>query len=265
MKLADFGISRELDDSMAKANTFIGTLIYMAPERIESEGYSYAADVWAAGLSLLAIALGKFPYSTGGGYWALSRAIKEEPAPSVPESFSADFRNFVLLVRCCCCCGRGWQRCGRRGPCRLRVGRRTDVWRVPAVAVCVCARACVDQTLTKDPAKRPSAAELLKHPFITSHQHAADQRRMHHQAGASPAASAAVRRLQGGKPSSPASSSKLPEGRSEGEGERPMALDEAKRSKALASLRDLVKTVLNNHFKLFRIYFQRTTRVSGAC
>lgn len=37
VKLADFGIARQLEDSMAKANTFIGTLIYMAPERIESE------------------------------------------------------------------------------------------------------------------------------------------------------------------------------------------------------------------------------------
>lgn len=99
VKLADFGIARELDDSMAKANTFIGTLIYMAPERIESEGYSYAADVWAVGLSILALALGKFPYSTNGGYWALSRAIKEEPPPQVPDSFSKDFKEFILLVR----------------------------------------------------------------------------------------------------------------------------------------------------------------------
>lgn len=70
VKLADFGIARQLADTWAQAKTFVGTLIYMAPERIESEAYSYPSDIWSLGLSLLTIAHGEFPYSTSGGYWS---------------------------------------------------------------------------------------------------------------------------------------------------------------------------------------------------
>lgn len=37
VKISDFGIAREMEDSMAKATTFVGTLTYMSPERIASE------------------------------------------------------------------------------------------------------------------------------------------------------------------------------------------------------------------------------------
>ena len=33
-KIADFGISRDLDNTQAKANTYLGTLMYMSPERV---------------------------------------------------------------------------------------------------------------------------------------------------------------------------------------------------------------------------------------
>lgn len=37
VKISDFGIVREMENSMAKATTFVGTLTYMSPERIASE------------------------------------------------------------------------------------------------------------------------------------------------------------------------------------------------------------------------------------
>ncbi|GMF16006.1 unnamed protein product [Phytophthora lilii] len=37
VKVSDFGIVREMENSMAKATTFVGTLTYMSPERIASE------------------------------------------------------------------------------------------------------------------------------------------------------------------------------------------------------------------------------------
>ena len=33
-KISDFGIVREMEDTLAKADTFVGTLTYMSPERI---------------------------------------------------------------------------------------------------------------------------------------------------------------------------------------------------------------------------------------
>ena len=44
-KLTDFGISKQLDgDETEKARTFVGTLTYMSPERMEGQKYSYAGD-----------------------------------------------------------------------------------------------------------------------------------------------------------------------------------------------------------------------------
>eukprot|EP00667_Euglena_gracilis_P024594 EG_transcript_28372 len=37
---ADFGISAALQDTLMQANTFIGTLLFMSPERLEGGNYS---------------------------------------------------------------------------------------------------------------------------------------------------------------------------------------------------------------------------------
>ncbi|KAG7382371.1 Mitogen-activated protein kinase kinase 5 [Phytophthora pseudosyringae] len=96
VKVSDFGIVREMENSMAKATTFVGTLTYMSPERIASEEYSYKSDVWSFGLSIMTCALGKFPYSSRGGYWELLHMIRNEPPPRLPEGeFSGLFCDFL--------------------------------------------------------------------------------------------------------------------------------------------------------------------------
>ncbi|GBG34827.1 Protein kinase, putative [Hondaea fermentalgiana] len=60
VKLADFGLSKQLEkDSMA--NTFAGTMKYMSPERLRGEKYSFPSDIWSLGLTLLTVLLGDFP------------------------------------------------------------------------------------------------------------------------------------------------------------------------------------------------------------
>lgn len=99
VKVSDFGIVREMENSLAKATTFVGTLTYMSPERIASEEYSYKSDVWSLGLSIMTCALGKFPYSSRGGYWELLHMIRNENPPQLPEGeFSDLFRDF--LAKC---------------------------------------------------------------------------------------------------------------------------------------------------------------------
>ncbi|CAI5718144.1 unnamed protein product [Peronospora destructor] len=41
VKISDFGISRDLESTLAKATIFTDTLLYMAPERISGGMYSY--------------------------------------------------------------------------------------------------------------------------------------------------------------------------------------------------------------------------------
>ncbi|KAL7686154.1 putative protein kinase [Plasmopara halstedii] len=99
VKVSDFGIVREMENSLAKATTFVGTLTYMSPERIASEEYSYKSDVWSFGLSIMTCALGKFPYLSRGGYWEMLHMIRNEPPPQLPEGeFSDLFCDF--LAKC---------------------------------------------------------------------------------------------------------------------------------------------------------------------
>ena len=94
-KLSDFGIIAELSNSMAKCGTFVGTTIYMSPERLTSEAYSYPADVWSLGMTIITMATGSFPLSTEDGYWGLVMHFNTQPSPNLPDTFSASFRDFV--------------------------------------------------------------------------------------------------------------------------------------------------------------------------
>jgi mitogen-activated protein kinase kinase len=61
IKICDFGVSGELINSIA--NTFVGTSTYMSPERIQGAQYTVKSDVWSLGISLIELALGRFPFS----------------------------------------------------------------------------------------------------------------------------------------------------------------------------------------------------------
>lgn len=94
IKLCDFGVSGELVNSVA--DTFVGTSTYMAPERIQGEKYTVKSDVWSFGLSIMELAIGKFPFaaseqlsdaeSAPAGILDLLQQIVHEPAPKLPKS-----------------------------------------------------------------------------------------------------------------------------------------------------------------------------------
>ncbi|KAF2475421.1 dual specificity mitogen-activated protein kinase [Lindgomyces ingoldianus] len=94
IKLCDFGVSSELEGSIAE--TFVGTGTYMAPERIQGSPYTVKSDVWSVGLTLMELAIGKFPFNNsdndgdepGGpqGILDLLQQIVLEPAPKLPKS-----------------------------------------------------------------------------------------------------------------------------------------------------------------------------------
>ncbi|KAJ3928796.1 MAG: Pkinase-domain-containing protein [Lentinula lateritia] len=60
IKLCDFGVSGELINSIA--NTFVGTSVYMSPERIQGAEYSVESDIWSLGITLIELAHGRFPF-----------------------------------------------------------------------------------------------------------------------------------------------------------------------------------------------------------
>lgn len=62
-KLCDFGVSRELTNSLLMADTFVGTSTYMSPERIQGLAYGVKSDVWSMGLMLYELATGCYVWS----------------------------------------------------------------------------------------------------------------------------------------------------------------------------------------------------------
>ncbi|KAG8886225.1 MAP kinase kinase (MEK) [Tulasnella sp. 331] len=65
IKICDFGVSGELINSIA--DTFVGTSTYMSPERIQGAQYTVKSDVWSTGISLIELALGRFPFAEEDG------------------------------------------------------------------------------------------------------------------------------------------------------------------------------------------------------
>jgi NIMA (never in mitosis gene a)-related kinase 1/4/5 len=52
IKLGDFGIAHVLQNTVAKANTQVGTPYYISPEIIKGSSYSFETDIWSLGVIL---------------------------------------------------------------------------------------------------------------------------------------------------------------------------------------------------------------------
>lgn len=124
MSAADFGVSSNLDKTLGKNRTVIGTPHYMAPEVLCNDDYDEKADIWSLAITAYELAIGEPPHAK---LHSMRAAIKipTSPPPTLPEPqrFSSDFHSFLAAA------------------------------------------------LVKDFHTRPSAEELLQHPFILKAPH----------------------------------------------------------------------------------------------
>jgi serine/threonine protein kinase len=119
-KLSDLGLARDMllqqgkgehtasessddDDSGCRddhfgpeysADTFVGTMSYMSPERLRGNAYSYAADVWSLGLTIISVALLHNPYH-GLSFFQTLEAVTHKPLPALPPQYSPALSRFV--------------------------------------------------------------------------------------------------------------------------------------------------------------------------
>lgn len=98
-KLADFGVSGQLSDTMAKRNTLIGTPFWMAPEVVQEVGYDCAADIWSLGITIVEMVEGKPPNSNVHPMRAIFM-IPNKPPPTFTESTKWT-NNLNDFLRCC--------------------------------------------------------------------------------------------------------------------------------------------------------------------
>jgi len=84
--------------NLFQCTTFVGTVTYMSPDRIRNSSYSYAADIWSLGLTVLECATGRFPYCVNGGLSDLMLQILDDPSP-IPAKYvnvySPEFCSFI--------------------------------------------------------------------------------------------------------------------------------------------------------------------------
>ena len=68
----------QLGNSVSKCVTWVGTVTYMAPERIAggNQGYGLPSDIWSLGVTVMECALGTFPYQAQASMqWYLHRGL----------------------------------------------------------------------------------------------------------------------------------------------------------------------------------------------
>eukprot|EP01080_Neovahlkampfia_damariscottae_P002831 gene2831-4238_t len=96
IKLADFGVSAQLNNTISKRNTVIGTPFWMAPEVIQENKYNGKADVWSLGITAIELAEGKVPLSGIHPLRAMFQIPNKAP-PTLTEKnkWSDEFNDFI--------------------------------------------------------------------------------------------------------------------------------------------------------------------------
>ncbi|CAH0394342.1 unnamed protein product [Bemisia tabaci] len=129
IKVADFGLSRELKSTLDRRNSCLGSPNWMAPELVnssrrsddEENTYDSKIDVWALGITAIEIGDGKPPFQDIHPTRAMFQIVKNPP-PSLarPSNWSQNYNDFIT------------------------------------------------ECLEKNPEHRPFIMELMEHPFITA-------------------------------------------------------------------------------------------------
>ena len=94
IQITDFGITKELMVAR-QADSFLGTVSFMSGNRVKGGKYSFEADFWGLGITLIYAVSGAHPYDINNGLWILMKDILESPQPELDESFDPDLLDFV--------------------------------------------------------------------------------------------------------------------------------------------------------------------------
>uniref|UniRef100_UPI00358DFA88 mitogen-activated protein kinase kinase kinase kinase 4-like isoform X2 n=1 Tax=Myxine glutinosa TaxID=7769 RepID=UPI00358DFA88 len=100
VKLVDFGVSAQLDRTIGRRNTFIGTPYWMAPEVIACDEnpdatYDYRSDLWSLGITAIEMAEGAPPLCDMHPMRALFLIPRNPPPRLKSKKWSKKFHSFI--------------------------------------------------------------------------------------------------------------------------------------------------------------------------
>jgi len=97
VKLADFGATGQLTDTMTKCNTFVGSPYWMAPEVLSQNKYDFKADIWSLGITCIEMATGSPPHSKIPPLRLMMVIPNQDPPSLDSKKYSAEFCDFVKI------------------------------------------------------------------------------------------------------------------------------------------------------------------------
>lgn len=103
VKLVDFGVSAQLDRTIGRRNTFIGTPYWMAPEVIACDEnpdatYDNRSDLWSLGITALEMAEAQPPLCDMHPMRALFLIPRNPPPRLKSRRWNSKFKNFIETV-----------------------------------------------------------------------------------------------------------------------------------------------------------------------
>eukprot|EP00475_Leptophrys_vorax_P044898 TRINITY_DN9159_c0_g1_i2.p1 TRINITY_DN9159_c0_g1~~TRINITY_DN9159_c0_g1_i2.p1 ORF type:complete len:540 (+),score=74.19 TRINITY_DN9159_c0_g1_i2:329-1948(+) len=99
VKLADFGLAKDLEANASQSTNVVGSPLHMAPEVIRGGGPNYKSDIWSTGITAIELAEGKPPHWEKNAYQVMA-IIPNADAPKLQsDQWSKEFQDFI--AQCC--------------------------------------------------------------------------------------------------------------------------------------------------------------------
>ncbi len=95
-KIADFGMSNQLNGKILNFQTFVGTFVYMSPERLKGKEHSFESDVWSLGVSIAECIVGRYPFNVSAmDVWSIWGYVTNHGLDITTEDASPELVDFL--------------------------------------------------------------------------------------------------------------------------------------------------------------------------
>lgn len=95
LKVADFGFAIRLEDVRKNSNYNVGSPLYMPPEALNQNKYSYKSDIWALGIIVFEMLTGKAPWKAKTEKELAKKILLEPIHTLIPGGVSPIFVEFL--------------------------------------------------------------------------------------------------------------------------------------------------------------------------